>query len=165
MKRYFIWFSLLAAVSVARAEDLTPKELARPTVVVQSAPELEKKARQRAESERREKKLREDLAAVQSNLKQIKEEESAKQQQFELAAAVAVPQAPRLVTEYHFPISPTIADLRVGITAEQCRLILGNPRRINGTQWVYARGYIYMRDGKVEAMQNKAGGVFAAEWK
>lgn len=64
-----------------------------------------------------------------------------------------------------FPISPTIADLRIGITEEQCRLILGNPRTTNGDQWVYPRGYIYMRDGKVESMQNKSGGVFAAAWK
>lgn len=65
----------------------------------------------------------------------------------------------------HFPISPTIADLRVGITAEQCRLILGNPQEVNGRQWVYARGYIYVEDGVVVAMQNKAGAVFAADWK
>lgn len=80
---------------------------------------------------------------------------------------VIAPHDPVRITqpEYHFPISPTIADLRIGITAEQCRLILGNPLRINGSQWVYPRGYIYIEGGKVTAMQNRNGGVFAADWK
>lgn len=67
--------------------------------------------------------------------------------------------------KYTFPISPTIADLRIGITAEQCRLILGRPLRINGNQWVYQRGYIYIEDGKVSSMQTRGGSVFAADWK
>jgi hypothetical protein len=73
--------------------------------------------------------------------------------------------APTATPMPDFPMAPTLADLKIGITAEQCRRILGNPLRINGDQWVYARGYIYIRNGVVSSMQNKAGGVFAAEWK
>lgn len=49
----------------------------------------------------------------------------------------------------------------IGMTAEQARLSWGKPERVNSTivaqaerdQWVYGGGYIYVRDGLVEAVQ------------
>jgi len=53
--------------------------------------------------------------------------------------------------------------LRVGISEEGCRALLGRPEHINTTktiygnreQWVYKDRYIYIEDGKVTAIQEK----------
>lgn len=64
----------------------------------------------------------------------------------------------------------TLADLKVGITAEKARRILGNPRDINRSaggreQWCYPQGYVYIENGIVSSLQNRAGGVFEAIWR
>ena len=41
-----------------------------------------------------------------------------------------------------YNLETTLDDLKVGITSEKLIRILGNPGQINGTQWVYRRGYI-----------------------
>lgn len=58
-----------------------------------------------------------------------------------------------------------IKDLRIGTPAEKVLRILGNPLHVNGSQWVYGGGYIYVDNGVVTAMQNKSGDVFDASWK
>jgi hypothetical protein len=64
-----------------------------------------------------------------------------------------------------YNLETEIKDLRIGLPAEKVVRILGNPQQINGSQWVYGGGYIYIENGVVTAMQNKSGGVFDASWK
>jgi hypothetical protein len=64
-----------------------------------------------------------------------------------------------------YNLDTEVKDLQIGMSAEKVLRILGNPLRVNGEQWVYARGYIYIRNGKLEAMQNFSGDVFDAAWK
>jgi len=57
----------------------------------------------------------------------------------------------------------TYGTLRVGISEEGCRALLGSPEHINTTrtaygaseQWVYKERYIYVENGKVTAIQEK----------
>ena len=63
-----------------------------------------------------------------------------------------------------YNLDTTLEDLKPGITAEKARRILGSPLYINGTQWVYRNGYVYVENGVVVSLQNRAGEVFASSY-
>jgi hypothetical protein len=69
-----------------------------------------------------------------------------------------------------YNLDTELTDLKIGISAEKARRILGNPLRVNpsgnnGEQWCYARGQVYVEGGVVVALQNFSGDVFDATWK
>jgi hypothetical protein len=83
-------------------------------------------------------------------------------------AVTVVPAQSKSPNEMELPrynLDTTLEDLKPGITAEKARRILGSPLYVNGRQWVYRNGYVYVEDGIVVALQNRAGEVFAKSWK
>jgi hypothetical protein len=84
------------------------------------------------------------------------------------AATTPAPAVSQFGTVMELPrhnLETTLEDLKVGITQEKLLRILGNPLRVNGTQWIYRTGQVYVENGVVVALQNYYGDVFAAEWK
>lgn len=117
-------------------------------------------------------KFSRDSARAQK-IAELKREMVSLQSRPQQTAAIAAPAAtPTAVSQFgtvmelpRHNMETTLEDLKVGITQEKLLRIMGNPLRINGTQWVYARGYIYVQDGVVVSLQNRYGDVFAADWK
>jgi hypothetical protein len=117
---------------------------------------------ERAETERKKKEeeIEQAKEVAEKETLELAEQRKAKRA---LLATYATP-APTPMELPHYNAT-TLADLKIGISADKVRRILGNPQRINNygreEQWIYPTGIVYVENGVLTAMQNMNGGVFA----